>query len=206
MSYLYVSEQGAVIKAEGGYFIVSYKGGMIQKIPSETLEYIAVFGNVQLTTQAIRKCFQKGVIVNFFSTNGRYFGRLDSTNNCNIFRQRRQFVESGNKPFCMEISKRIIIAKIHNQRVILQRYIKEKTPELTEALKQIKNAESKINSCIGLDEIKGYEGIACLLYTSMQYGHFRYTEFHLYHCYIKNLEKFKSQILLSGNYDGAYCR
>ncbi len=164
MSYLYVSEQGAVIKAEGGYFIVSYKGGMIQKIPSETLEYIAVFGNVQLTTQAIRKCFQKGVIVNFFSTNGRYFGRLDSTNNCNIFRQRRQFVESGNKPFCMEISKRIIIAKIHNQRVILQRYIKEKTPELTEALKQIKNAESKINSCIGLDEIKGYEGIAARYY------------------------------------------
>lgn len=164
MSYLYVSEQGASIKAEGGYFVVVYKGGMIKKIPSETLEYIAVFGNVQLTTQAIKKCFQNGVVVNFFSSNGSYFGRLDSTKNCNISRQRNQFSVSRDVEFCRKISAKIILAKIHNQRVILERYIKTQTPELAEALKQIRNAENKIHGCMDLDQIKGYEGIAARYY------------------------------------------
>ena len=54
MSYLYVSDQSAVISYSANRFQVKYKDGMLKSIPAEMLEVIEVFGNVQITTQFLR--------------------------------------------------------------------------------------------------------------------------------------------------------
>ena len=53
MSYLYLCENGAVIGVEGGYFKVTHRDGSITKVPRETLETIALFGNNNLTTPCV---------------------------------------------------------------------------------------------------------------------------------------------------------
>ena len=63
MSYLYVSEQGALVGYEGNRFYVRYKDDMLKTIPGETLETIEVFGNIQLTTQCVDECLQRGINV-----------------------------------------------------------------------------------------------------------------------------------------------
>lgn len=72
MSYLYITENGAVVSISGGYYVVSYKDGLIQKIPSETLESVSLFGNVTLTTPCVKKFLEKGIPVSYFSTSGAY--------------------------------------------------------------------------------------------------------------------------------------
>lgn len=164
MSYLYVSEQGARIGVDGGYITVQMKNDLLRKIPSETLENISLFGNVSITTQAMQRCLKLGITLNFFSSNGRYYGHLTPTARCRITRQRKQFAMMEEDNFVQAFTREILGAKIHNQKVVLKRYLTKQTPEILEAVKQIENAERKLCRCESLDEMKGYEGIAARYY------------------------------------------
>ncbi len=164
MSYLYVNEQGARIGVDGGYITVQMKNDLLRKIPSETLENISLFGNVSITTQAMQRCLKLGITLNFFSSNGRYYGHLTPTVRCRITRQRKQFAMTEEDNFVQAFTREILGAKIHNQKVVLKRYLTKQTPEILEAVKQIENAERKLCRCESLDEMKGYEGIAARYY------------------------------------------
>ena len=164
MIYLYVNEQGARIGVDGGYITVQMKNDLLRKIPSETLENISLFGNVSITTQAMQRCLKLGITLNFFSSNGRYYGHLTPTARCRITRQRKQFAMTEEDNFVQAFTREILGAKIHNQKVVLKRYLTKQTPEILEAVKQIENAERKLCRCESLDERKGYEGIAARYY------------------------------------------
>ena len=156
MSYLYVNEQGARIGVDGGYITVQMKNDLLRKIPSETLENISLFGNVSITTQAMQRCLKLGITINFFSSNGRYYGHLTPTARCRITRQRKQFAMTEEDNFVQAFTREILGAKIHNQKVVLKRYLTKQTPEILEAVKQIENAERKLCRCESLDEMNGY--------------------------------------------------
>lgn len=160
MSYLYVIEHGASINVAGGYFVVKYKDGLIQKIPKETLESISLFGNVSLTINCIEECLRKGITVNFFSKKGAYYGCLESTRHGNIFRIKKQLKLTENTEFCLNFAKKIIKAKIHNQRIVLTRYYKGNNQEIENNIKKIKISENKIQTSKTIEELMGYEGFA----------------------------------------------
>lgn len=160
MSFLYVNENGATISVDQGYFAVKYKNDMLHKIPKETLESIVIFGNVQLTTACIKDCLVKGIPVSFFSSKGSYFGRLESTRHVNICRQRKQIHLTENNEFSLELTKKFIKAKIHNQRIVLKRYIRHLPADVEIEIKGIKTSEEKINSCKNVEQVMGYEGNA----------------------------------------------
>lgn len=122
MSYLYVVDDGATLGVDGGYYVVHYKNGDIKKIPSETLESVALFGNVSITTPCVKKFLENGIAVSYFSKKGSYFGRLESTRHTNVFRLKKQIHLSDNLYFKLPIAQKMISAKINNQAVILTRY------------------------------------------------------------------------------------
>jgi CRISPR-associated protein Cas1 len=164
MSYLYVMEHGATIGLSGGYFVVKYKNEMEKKIPKEMLESISLFGNILLTTQCIEECLKRGISINYFSKTGVYFGRLDSTRHVNIFRQKQQLLLTEEDTFSLCFSKKIIEAKIHNQKVILRRYLKKENSIVGECIKNLEIAIRKINHCKNYNELIGYEGFAAKYY------------------------------------------
>ena len=164
MSYLYVCEQGAVIGYEGSRFQVKYKDDMLKSIPAETLEMIQVFGKIQLTTQCMEECLQRGIGVVFYSSYGSYFGRLISTNHVNVARQRMQAALTDD--FKLEFSKNIIRAKIQNQVVILRRYERYRAYDATQEIEQMLRLCSKLPQCSTIEEIMGYEGAAARSYFS----------------------------------------
>lgn len=86
MSYLYIVDDGAVLSLDGGYYCVKYSDNNIRKIPSETVESVALFGNISVTTPCVKKLLENGIPVSYFSRKGAYFGRLESTRHTNIFR------------------------------------------------------------------------------------------------------------------------
>lgn len=166
MSYLYVPENGAIMNINGGYFEVSYKNGMIQKIPKETLESVALFGNISLTTPCVRELLKRGIPVSYFSTGGAYYGRLESTSHKNISRLKRQIFSSEDNNFSSELAKNIIKAKINNQLVLLRRYSRNTNISLQSELTAIKILKDKISQSSSLNELIGYEGNAARQYFS----------------------------------------
>lgn len=160
MSYLYVMEHGSKIHLDGGYFTVTYKDESVKLIPKKTLEAISLFGSVQMTTQCMEECLKRGIPVNYFSKTGAYFGRLESTRHMNIFRQKKQFALTETPEFALELSQRMIEAKIHNQYVVLRRYIKNETEEFAEIEKNMRNAMKNSLRSQSINELMGYEGFA----------------------------------------------
>lgn len=163
MSYLYVVEQGSVLGLESNCVKVVVKDRPSQKIPIENLESISIFGHSQMTTQCMVECLNRDIPVAFYARNGRYFGHLESTRHIRTERQRKQdhLYESV---FSLEIAKRIITSKIHNQEVLLRRYSRNRGCELAEELRQMMSAASKVENCKTTEQIMGYEGIAARFY------------------------------------------
>lgn len=164
MSYLYVSEQGAVIGFTGNRYQVKYKDGMLKSLPVEVMEEISVFGKVQLTTQCIQECLKRGVNVSFYSLNGSYYGRLISTSHVNVQRQRMQAALDKNIGFKIQFSKQITDAKVRNQIVILRRYARNSGVEIGGIIEKIRYLLSKIDTAETVEQLMGYEGTAAKWY------------------------------------------
>lgn len=164
MSYLYVTERGAVMGLDGGYYSIKLKDGTARKIPRETLESVALFGNISITTPCIQELLRKGIPISYFSERGAYFGRLESTSHKNIFRLKKQIAMNNSDDFSLRLAKKFISAKINNQTVVLNRYDKNKiTSEAIDLMKKMKN---KINMAENKEELIGYEGTAAKYYFS----------------------------------------
>ena len=107
MSNLYIYEQGIVLRYKENRLLITYTNGDYKSIPIENIDNVVIFGGIQLSTACMHNLLIKGIHVTFLSKNGSYFGRLESTSNINIDRQREQFRKSDDKEFCLEIAKKI---------------------------------------------------------------------------------------------------
>lgn len=158
MSFLYITENGAVMNVSGGYFEVSYKNGMIHKIPKETLESVSLFGNVTVTTPCIKEMLKRGIPVSYFAANGAYFGRLESTSHKNIKRLKKQIYASDDDKFALTIAKNIVKGKINNQIVLLRRYARNSDKDLKYETEYMSGLKEKIDKLSKYSEVMGYEG------------------------------------------------
>jgi len=164
MSQLYVNEPSAQVGVRDGRIEIKYSDGMNKSLPIESIDGISLFGPVSISTHCIRECIERGIDVQYYSTTGKYFGRLGSTSHVNVARQRMQARLGDNESFRLALAKRIIRAKIHNQTVVLRRYTRSSDTIVDQEITAMKNYEAKIEGCQKIDELMGYEGIAARSY------------------------------------------
>lgn len=164
MSCLYITENGSKVSTRGGHFIVECQDGSERLVPKETLESMVIFGNVYLTVPCIKECMERGISVSMFSTKGKYFGRIESTSHINAKRLKHQVYLSDKEEKRVQFSKKIIMNKIHNQRVLLSRYARSSEKDIDEYMRAMKIHEKKISQCDSIEQIMGYEGNAARQY------------------------------------------
>ncbi|GAC1436135.1 MAG: hypothetical protein NVSMB6_32480 [Burkholderiaceae bacterium] len=76
MPVLYLLEQGTTIQCNGERIEVRKDDEVLQSVPLVKLEQIFIFGNVQCTTQALKRFLDRNLDVVFLTTSGRFRGRL----------------------------------------------------------------------------------------------------------------------------------
>ena len=163
ISQLYVIEQGSVICLDSNCIKVKEKDGSRRSVPIETIEGISVFGNIQVTTQCINECLRKGIMLNFYSQNGSYFGCLESTGHIHAERQRMQD-RLHNTEFALGLGKRIMQGKVKNQQVLLHRYSRDRDIDISSENKMLKICYQKIEDAKSIEQLIGYEGTAAKNY------------------------------------------
>ncbi|MBR1628360.1 MAG: CRISPR-associated endonuclease Cas1 [Lachnospiraceae bacterium] len=163
MSLLYINENGAKITTESNRIKVHYQDGMTKSLPIESVESIILLGKSQITTQCMEKCLQNGIPIAFFSKGGSYFGRLMSTGHINAQLQRKQ-ASMYDTSFALELSKRILEAKVHNQLVVLRRYAKSTKTDIKQEELQLTNSQKKIERGKDITQITGHEGLGARYY------------------------------------------
>jgi len=128
MPPVYVTEQGARISITGRRLVVSKRqeeGGPeieLAAVPLVKVSEVVLFGNIGLTTPAIKTLLKQGIDVVFLNQDGRYCGRLvgPPTRFGDLRRWQYQRVEDA--AYKLRSAQAIVGAKLHNCRTLLLRY------------------------------------------------------------------------------------
>ena len=166
MSFVYVTEHGALIRLSGGKIIIEKNKKILAEVPKNTIDGLVLLSSVQITSQAITEFLRIGIPVTWISGTQKFYGRLESSTHVNVSRQARQ-IKMENSKFYLLLTQKIIEAKIHNQKVILRRYNRRRNSD--KVLKNIKSMETILKfipKTILINRIMGYEGVAAKNYFS----------------------------------------
>lgn len=84
-------EHGCVLGKESERLVVRKNGAVLQEVPAIKVDQILVFGNSQITTQAMAFCLLERIPIVLLSGRGRYYGVIDSLDADPVLLQRDQF-------------------------------------------------------------------------------------------------------------------
>jgi CRISPR-associated protein Cas1 len=160
---LYVQEQGAIVTKRGELFEVRKGKTRIGSARIFETPQVSIFGNIQVTTQAMREMFNREIPICFFSTGGWFFGMAHGMEHKNVELRIRQFAAAANTSECLNLARSFICAKVANGRTMLMRnhpdLPKRSTEDLKESIRKAGEADS-------LQSLLGIEGNAAKLYFS----------------------------------------
>ncbi len=163
MGTVYVKDQGAVVRRGGERLRVTREQEELTSIPLIHLDQLALMGNVQLTTPAATLLLARGVDVVYMSKYGKFRGRLIHSGSKFAQLRHRQMQMASEEPAALEIARAIVVAKVGNQRVVLQRRA-ERVPDARRALDGMMEMGRRAEKTRSLDSLRGFEGKAGAFY------------------------------------------
>lgn len=122
MALIYIVEQGAVVRKTSRRIIAEKNKKVLLDMPIFKIDGMFVFGNIQITTQALGLLLENGVDVSFFSSYGKMRGKLVSSMSKNIFLRLAQYERWRDEQFKVSFCRSIINAKLNNMKTLIQRY------------------------------------------------------------------------------------
>ena len=166
VAYLYLSEQGAVLRKAGDRFLVEKDDEVLLDLPYHKLDTVLLFGNVQVTTQALGELLEKGVNLSLFSRQGHYRGSLAPPRGHHVEMRVAQFEWYRDGSKAIEVARRVVAGKIANGLAVLARYRSnhEVTAEWEQRRAEIAGASETCAGAKTVAELDGVEGAAARAY------------------------------------------
>jgi CRISPR-associated protein Cas1 len=160
---LYLNSQGFRVGKSGEVIQVKDGDELKQTVRMGEVSQVNLFGNVQLSTQAVQSLCTAEVPVCYFSQGGWFYGITSGLNARNVFLRHRQFMSAEHEGVALRLARKLVAGKIRNQRTLLQRNHIE-PPE--DALRQMKSLAEKAEHVDNLESLLGIEGSAARVYFS----------------------------------------
>jgi CRISPR-associated protein Cas1 len=158
---LYLNTQGLRVGCKEEVLQIKDKDQLIEEVRLRDVSHIALFGNIQISTQAIQSLCQAEVPVTYFSTGGWFYGITRGHGLKNVFLRVEQFRLARDEQRCLELARQFVYGKIRNHRTLLMRNHLE-PPE--PVVLKLKRAADDALAATSLDELLGIEGAAASQY------------------------------------------
>jgi CRISPR-associated protein Cas1 len=156
---LYVTEPGAVVGLDGGRLVVSKRREELASARLIDVLHVCAYGNVQVTSQAMRRLFDRDTDVFHFSYGGWLAGVSTGLPSKNVMLRIRQTTTAARGD--LDHPRRMIAGKIRNCRVLLRRNGGEAVARTVGQLGTLADAAERVE---GAAELLGTEGVAARLY------------------------------------------
>lgn len=161
VAYLYLTQQGAILRKSGDRFLVEHDDQIVLDLPYTKLEHILIFGNVQVTTQAIGELLDKGVDLSFFSWRGNFRGSLAPPRSTNVRDRLAQIQLWRDSAQALNVARRIVASKVANQGAVAERIAALAGSQTT---LDVSAAVKSAHAAVDLDQLMGVEGAAAREY------------------------------------------
>ena len=158
---LYLSTQGLHVGKSGRVLKIKEKKTVVQEVRINDVCQLNLFGNVQLSTQAIQTLCQLEVPIAYFSQGGWFYGITQGLGVKNIYLRREQFRWADVQWFCLRLARALVAGKIRNQRTMLQRNHIEPPRRALDLMKCMCVDAERAPS---MDVLLGIEGQAARIY------------------------------------------
>lgn len=160
---LYVQEQGASLRLEGERIVVAKRDEPATQARLVNTSHVALFGNVHVTSPALRTLIERNIPVMFFTYGGWYQGRTVGSDSKNVELRLAQYDATQSEHFSLLLARGFVASKILNCRTLLRRN-HAAPPE--SALSELKQLASKARRCESAASLLGIEGTAARVYFS----------------------------------------
>jgi len=168
---------GAKAALESERLVVTYtdeEGNATKRIiPLHDLERLILCETVSLTTPALAETLRREIPVSLVDAQGRFLGAFQPAAPHHGASRLRHYQRTLEPDFALKIAGRLIVAKIYNQRRMVQRVAANRKaedrpvppgiPAILEALDRSMVAAGKAET---MDSLRGHEGIAAARYFS----------------------------------------
>ena len=158
---LYFNQQGMHVGKKDEVIVVKLKGQVLQEIRLREINQLNLFGNIQLSTQALQTAMNLDIPIVYFTQRGYFYGITHPLGVKNIQTRRRQFGLADDSAFCLDIARALVRGKIRNCRTLLMRNHREPPAEV---LRDLKRSADRALRADSLASLLGVEGTAARLY------------------------------------------
>jgi CRISPR-associated protein Cas1 len=170
LNNLFVTTDGAYLRKRGETVCVSIDGETRLSLPLHTLGGIVCIGRVSCSPELMGTCGERNIMISFLSENGRFLARVQGPVSGNVLLRKEQYRRSDDECASSAIARAVVIAKIANSRVVLQRSLRDapddqECPPVEEAIKRLGSiAVEFLDETMPLDSVRGLEGDAARTY------------------------------------------
>jgi len=158
---LYLTTQGLRVGRKDEVLQVKQENSVVDEVRINDVSHVALFGNIQITTQAVQTLCELEVPVTYFSMGGWFYGLTRGHELKNVFLRIEQFRLARDPATCLRLARQFVQGKIRNHRTLLMRNHVEAPPATLLRLKQCAEAAERAES---LASLLGVEGSAAAAY------------------------------------------
>jgi CRISPR-associated protein Cas1 len=169
LNTLYVTTQGAYLAKDGETVAVRVEQETKLRVPIHTLNAIVCFGQISCSPFLMGMCGEVGVALTFLSEHGQFLARVHGPVSGNVLLRREQYRWADRPDRSAEVARSVVIAKVANCRMVLQRALRDKTDgigteELGQAVRRLGRLLRDMAEATDVDTIRGHEGDAARVY------------------------------------------
>jgi len=177
MATLYLIEQNTILRKTSERLLLCRKPAASKKssgytqndilleLPCSDVEQVMLFGNVQVTTQALQHLLRHSIELAIFTRNGKLLGQLTPPASKNIHLRIAQYEKLKDHGFRLQFARTIVTAKLNNALTLLKNHAWNH-PGLfeTEEFKAITERIQAIEQATSMETIRGCEGAGAAVY------------------------------------------
>ncbi len=171
MAFLYLTEQGAVLKKTGERLLVVLEEQTLLDIPAAKVEGVLIFGNVQFTTQVLQLLLAQGVEFALFSRRGKLLGQLTAPFPKNIELRQAQYQRAADPLWTGEFARLVVAGKLANSLALAREFahnhpdvdLGAAIQDLAASLEAVTRAHpTALNELLGLEGLGSRRYFQCL--------------------------------------------
>jgi CRISPR-associated protein Cas1 len=166
---LYVQEPGARVGKRSEHLTIHKDGVELNRVPLAAVRQVVVFGNVQVSTQALETLASNDIPVMYLTGYGRFVGSFMPAPSKNVLLRQEQYRRFQDSADSLMLAKEVVRAKLTNQRALLMRCLRSRgegesdepaeasrgadepaARDLAELLRRVERAD-EVESLLGLE-------------------------------------------------------
>jgi CRISPR-associated protein Cas1 len=170
---LYVQEPGSHVGKRSEHLVVRKDGQEVTRVPMHAMRQLVVFGNVQVSTQALETLAANEIPVAYLTGYGRFIGTFAPAERKNVGLREAQFRRFADPAECLALSKAVVRGKLINQRAVLMRSLRSEGDRGSDepAARDMAELIRRLEGAPTLETVLGLEGQGAALYFG-EFGRF----------------------------------